>query len=82
MKRSGLPARSDFGLRHFRAGGCTTFDTEEVQRMAMRQRQAVGFVDDELERLRAEFGDQGCLGVWGTMLSFAVFLEGRGRGRE
>ncbi|CAJ1331092.1 unnamed protein product, partial [Effrenium voratum] len=47
--------------QHFRAGGCTTFDTEEVQRMAMRQRQAVGFVDDELERLRAEFGDQGNL---------------------
>ena len=57
---------------HFRTSQCTTFDTAEVQRMVLQQRdqQADGFVDDELERLRGEFGDQANL--------FAQFQAGRG----
>jgi len=43
---------------HFREGGpCKTFDTEEVHRINQEQRRNPG-MDDELMRLREEFGDQ------------------------
>jgi len=41
---------------HFKTSGCTTFDTEEVQRMTQEQRR--GGVDAELAELRRQFGRQ------------------------
>lgn len=61
--RCGARLNAEDPYSHFRTGGCTTFDTEEVRRMALQQRDnnAQGFVDVELQRLREEFGDQGQL---------------------
>ena len=69
--RCGASLSPEDPYAHFRMGGCTTFDTDEVRRMALQQRdnQAQGFVDDELQRLRQEFGDQAGL--------FAQFQAGR-----
>ena len=62
-----LDSESPYG--HFRSGGCPTFDTAEVQRMAQREQQGQGYVEDELRRLQEEFGDQREL--------FAQFQRGR-----
>eukprot|EP00930_Biecheleria_cincta_P040907 TRINITY_DN28007_c0_g1_i1.p1 TRINITY_DN28007_c0_g1~~TRINITY_DN28007_c0_g1_i1.p1 ORF type:complete len:728 (+),score=117.89 TRINITY_DN28007_c0_g1_i1:114-2297(+) len=57
--RCGKQLDSDDPYSHFGRGSCTTFDTEEVQRMAAEERRGGGlFVDEELQRLRNEFGDQ------------------------
>ncbi|CAK9091258.1 Probable E3 ubiquitin-protein ligase RNF217 (RING finger protein 217) [Durusdinium trenchii] len=58
--RCGKKLDPEMPYNHFSATGCTTFDTEEVRRMAMQQRdrQGQGFIDVELERLREEFGEQ------------------------
>jgi len=61
---------SDHPYSHFKAGGCPTFSQEEVQRIAVRERQvAFGQEDAELVRLQRQFGDQAAL--------FAAFQEGR-----
>lgn len=56
--RCGTQLDSENPYAHFRSGGCPTFDTAEVQRMAQREQQGHGYVEDELRRLQEEFGDQ------------------------
>ncbi|CAE8616720.1 unnamed protein product [Polarella glacialis] len=58
--RCGKQMPADSPYSHFQAGGCTTFDTEEVQRMVVEERRGGNQgMDQELVRLRQEFGDQG-----------------------
>ncbi|CAE7213064.1 Rnf14 [Symbiodinium sp. CCMP2592] len=55
--RCGAQMDSEDPYAHFKTGKCTTFDDEEVRRIAAQERQP-GFVDHELQRLRDEFGEQ------------------------
>lgn len=57
---------------HFKTGGCQTFDAAEVNRINQEEQRNRGMMDNELERLREEFGDQRDL--------FAMFARTQGYG--